>query len=85
VIIMTVTTAAEALFVSSLQPSDHPTRNQVDAAVRSTLLAHGGACGCAAAFAAEYGEHPETSAHRMRWALSIAAQTSFAAEISVAA
>jgi uncharacterized membrane protein len=79
VIIMTVTTAAEALFVSSLQPSDHPTYSQVDAAVRSTLQALGGACGCAAAFAAEYGEHPETSAHRMRWALSIAGQTSVAA------
>jgi uncharacterized membrane protein len=79
VIIMTVTMTAEALFVSSLQPSDHPTCSQVDAAVRTTLQAHGGACGCAAAFAAEYGEHPETSAHRMRWALSIAAQTSVAA------
>jgi hypothetical protein len=73
VIIMTLTTKAEALFLSSLQPSEHPTTDQVAAAIGRSLRAHGGVCGCAGAFAAEYGEHPEESAHRMHWALSVIA------------
>lgn len=70
---MTAATRAEALFVSFLQPSDHPTLEQVDAAIRVTIRAHGGICGCAAAVANEYGEHPDTAAQRMRWALAFAA------------
>jgi len=71
---MTLTSRAEALFVSWLQPSDRPTAEQVAAAIRATLLAHGGTGGCGAALAAEYGEHPETAANRMRWALALAAR-----------
>ena len=63
---------AEALFVSQLQPSDRPSADEVRAAIRASMLAFGGASGCAARCAAEYGEHPEVAVNRMRWALSIA-------------
>jgi hypothetical protein len=81
VIIMTSATKAEALFVSSLQPSDHPTIDQIVRAIRTAQRTRGGESGCAVAFAAEYGEHPEASAERMRWALSqvIATSRTFAA------
>jgi len=62
---------AEALFASDLQPSDRPTDAQVARAIHTSLSARGGAAGCAAAVAAEYGEHPETAAPRMRWALGL--------------
>ncbi len=70
---MTLASKAEALFISSLQPSQHPTNEQLAAAIRDSLRQHGGVSGCAEAFAAEYGEHPETSRDRMRWALAAAA------------
>lgn len=70
---MTLATLAEAVFVSSLQPSERPTTDQVAAAIGESLRSHGGVSGCAGDFAAEYGEHPEESAHRMHWALSLAA------------
>jgi hypothetical protein len=73
VIIMTVTAKAEALFVSSLQPSEQPSSEQIDAAIWASLRTHGGIYGCAASCAAEYGEHPDVAADRMRWALSVAA------------
>jgi hypothetical protein len=63
---------AEALFASDLQPSDRPTDAQVARAIHKSLLARGGVAGCAAAMAAEYGEHPENAALRMRWALTLA-------------
>jgi uncharacterized membrane protein len=78
VIIMTVATQAEALFVSSLQPSDHPSANEVVAAIRVSLKTQGGVSGCAGAFATEYGEHPESSADRMRWALAQVAASALA-------
>jgi hypothetical protein len=71
---MKTISAAEALFASSLQPSDRPTVEQVRAAVRESLRRHGGVRGCAALYAAEYGEHPETAPARMRWALALAEQ-----------
>jgi hypothetical protein len=70
---MTLTRRAEALFTSSLQPSDRPTSAQVRAAIVTSLRTHRGIRGCAAALAAEYGEHPETATARMRWALDVAA------------
>jgi hypothetical protein len=63
---------AEALFVSQIQPSDSPTADEVRSAIRSSMLAFGGATGCAARCAAEFGDHPEVAVTRMRWALSIA-------------
>jgi hypothetical protein len=71
---MTTTIAAEALFASSLQPSDRPTAAQAIAAVRDSLQRHGGSHGCAVVSAAEYGAHPDTAPARMRWALTLAKQ-----------
>lgn len=62
--------AAEALFVSPLQRSDEPHPFQVDTAVTAALLLHG-SDGCAALMAQEFGDHPESSAARMRWCLSL--------------
>ena len=70
---MLLATKAEALFISSLQPSEHPTADQVFAAIRASLRSHGGAVGCAGACAAEFGDHPETARERMQWALVAAA------------
>ncbi|MCW2529744.1 MAG: hypothetical protein JWM76_4604 [Pseudonocardiales bacterium] len=64
---------AEALFLSALQPSDHPGFEQIEAAIRNTFTRHGGDDGCAADCAAEYGDHPELAVKRMRWALASAA------------
>ena len=61
---------AEALFLSDLQPSQHPTPDQVAAAIEACLRRWGSA-GCAAAAAALYGEQPDTSPTRMRWALQL--------------
>jgi hypothetical protein len=63
---------AEALFASDLQPSDRPTDAQVARAIHTSLSVCGGVAGCAAIMAAEYGEHPENAALRMRWALALA-------------
>jgi hypothetical protein len=77
VIIMKVATQAEALFVSSLQPSDQPTLDEIVAAIGHSLKTRG-VSGCAEVLAAEYGEHPEEAAHRMRWALSLMGASSMA-------
>lgn len=71
---MTERVRAEALFASDLQPSDQPTEAQVARAIHASLAARGGVAGCAAVMAAEYGEHPETAARRMRWALTLASR-----------
>jgi hypothetical protein len=75
VIAVTPALCAEALFASLLQPSDQPTREEVEAAVAESLAGHGGPGGCAAVLAGTYGEYPETAAARMRWALAIIAAT----------
>lgn len=64
---------AEALFVSALQPSDRPSAAQVRAAISAALVSCGGPDGCALRLAAEFGEHPETAAARMQWALHASA------------
>ena len=58
--------AAEALFVSHLQPSECPDRQTVEEAVTAMLLRHG-SDGCAAGVAAEFGDHPEAAVRRMSW------------------
>jgi hypothetical protein len=60
---------AEALFVSTLQPSASPTPGQVRRAVATTLRGLG-ADGCAAQMAGEFGDHPDPAAARMSWALA---------------
>jgi hypothetical protein len=60
---------AEALFVSTVQASEAPGAEQVRCAVATTLRLLG-IRGCAAHVAGEYGEHPDTAAARMGWALT---------------
>jgi len=68
------TVRAEALFASALQRSDEPSAEQVGQAIAAVVRAFG-ARGCAARVAQAYGEHPETAAMRMRWALATVAAT----------
>jgi hypothetical protein len=63
---------ADALFASALQRSDEPSTAQVGQAIAAAVRAFG-ARGCAARVAQAYGEHPETAAMRMRWALATVA------------
>ena len=58
--------AAEALFVSSLQPSECPSRKAVERAVTAMILQFG-SDGCAAEVATEFGDHPDTAVERMHW------------------
>ncbi|HEY2131120.1 MAG TPA: hypothetical protein VGH77_28450 [Streptosporangiaceae bacterium] len=63
---------ADALFVSSLQRSDHPSTGQVRQAVAAVVRQFGGR-GCVGLVAQEFGEHPELATARMRWALRLTA------------
>lgn len=58
--------AAEALFVSDLQPSQCPSRQAVERAVTAMILLHG-SDGCAAEVATEFGDHPDMAVRRMHW------------------
>ncbi len=60
---------AGALFLSALQPSGSPAPDQIRRAV-TTMLQRLGAGGCAAQVAGEFGDHPDTAAARMSWALA---------------
>jgi hypothetical protein len=61
---------AEALFCSPLRPEQHPAPDQVQAAVRASLLAHSDDPSlCACDLAEAYGECPEITVARMRWCL----------------
>ena len=61
---------AEALFASTMQPSESPCPDQVRRAVATTLRRLG-IYGCAGQLAAEFGDHPDTAAARMTWALAM--------------
>lgn len=56
----------EALFASSLQPSDTLTAEAVADALATTVRRLGGA-GCSSHMAEEFGNHPEEAADRMQW------------------
>lgn len=58
--------AAEALFVSDVQPSESPTQERVEKAVTAMILRHG-SDGCAAGVATEFGDHPDVAVRRMHW------------------
>jgi hypothetical protein len=58
--------AAEALFVSYLQPSECPSRKTLEDTVTAMILQHGTE-GCAEEVAEEFGDHPESAARRMCW------------------
>jgi hypothetical protein len=61
---------AEALFASDLQPSQYPSPGEVRRAVATTLQRLG-VRGCAGHLAGEFGDHPDTAAARMVWALAM--------------
>ena len=63
---------ADALFTSDLSARCEHTPIEVATAIRHAIGSHAGIGGCAAEVAAEYGEHPETAARRMRWARAVA-------------
>jgi hypothetical protein len=60
---------AEALFMSTLQPSESPAPDLVRRAVAMTLRRLG-IGGCSTEMASEFGDHPDTAATRMTWALA---------------
>lgn len=64
-----VAVRAEALFASPLQRGDAVSADQVTTAV-DRMLRQLGVNGCAAVVAGEYGDHPNTAAARMTWALA---------------
>ncbi|TDD69596.1 hypothetical protein E1298_37365 [Actinomadura rubrisoli] len=77
---MSTSDLALILFSSRLQASDHPSAEQVRMAIDARLCD----CGedrsvCAALVAQEAGDHPDTYAARMRWALSTVSQVYAAA------
>ncbi len=59
--------AADALFASAAQRGDELSVSQIRQAITDALAAYGDA-GCVGRVAQEFGDHPETSAARMRWA-----------------
>jgi hypothetical protein len=67
---MSVSDLAKVLFTSALQASENPSPAQVRTAIEHRLRACGGDCAeCTIYVAQEAGDHPETYAARMRWAL----------------
>jgi hypothetical protein len=70
---MSMNVRCEALFSSWLQPSDAPTADMVATAI-SRAVRQFGIRGCASRMAQEFGDHPDTSAKRMRWARQLIAQ-----------
>jgi hypothetical protein len=66
-----LTALADALFTSDLSARCEHTPIEVATAIRHAIGTHAGTGGCAAEVAAEYGEHPETAARRMRWARAV--------------
>ncbi|WP_218005862.1 hypothetical protein [Actinomadura hibisca] len=72
---MSNTDLAQVLFTTRLQASDRATDEQVRTAITERLRAcHGDRRACAALVAQEAGDHPETYAPRMRWALATVAR-----------
>jgi hypothetical protein len=61
------TARAEAVFVSTLQPSDRATGREIHQRITDVVRAWGSRK-IAEAVAVEFGDHPDTAAARMRWA-----------------
>lgn len=64
------TALAEALFASPVQPSDCPTRSAARRAAFAALERFE-EDGCACCVAAEFGDHYDTAAARMAWAVAL--------------
>jgi hypothetical protein len=62
----------QALFCSTLQPSDAPTADMAAAAI-SRAIRQFGTGGCAGRMAQEFGDHPDVAATRMRWVRQLTA------------
>jgi hypothetical protein len=60
-------TRCEALFASTLEPSDAPTGEMIARAINAVMQRYG-TRGCTARMAQEFGDHPDLAAQRMRWA-----------------
>jgi hypothetical protein len=71
---------AEALFTSTLQPSEHPGTALIRQTVEAQVF-HLGEAGCSALVAQECGEHPEAACQRMVWARD-AVQDAFALQVT---
>jgi hypothetical protein len=65
---------AEALFCSTVQPSDKPGAVQVGESIAAMIRVHGSR-GCACQVAAAFGDHPDVALERMRWARDTVAAT----------
>jgi hypothetical protein len=63
---------AEALFASTLQPSEQPTVARVRREIKRTVRDLG-VCGCAARMAQEFGDAPACAVARMHWARTLVA------------
>jgi hypothetical protein len=71
---MMKTQAAEALFVSDLQPWQDPTPGMIHDAI-DRMIQRYGVEGCAARMASEFGEHPDLAVRRMLWVRRIMSTT----------
>jgi hypothetical protein len=60
-------TRCEALFASTLEPSDAPTPDMIAQAINSAIQRFG-TRGCTGRMAQEFGDHPDLAARQMRWA-----------------
>lgn len=70
---LTVGELAGLVFCSNLQPSERPTAQAVRSAVLRHLASENDPLGeCAAHVAGCYGEDPDGTCERMRWARSVA-------------
>ena len=74
----------QALFSSTLQPSDAPTADMVAAAI-SRAVQQFGIGGCAGRMAQEFGDHPDAAASRMRWVRQLIASGRAAQRLQAAA
>jgi phosphoribosylamine-glycine ligase len=58
----------EALALATVSRNEPLDRAAADKAIRASIRTHGGTRGCAAALAEAYGDYPETTCPRIRWA-----------------
>ena len=62
-----------ALALSTASAREQLDRAAADTVIRRAMRSHGGVQGCTTALAQQYGEHPELTAPRVRWARQIVA------------
>ncbi|GIH28531.1 hypothetical protein Aph01nite_68410 [Acrocarpospora phusangensis] len=68
---LTTSDLAQVLFTSPVQPSDDLSPDKIRTAIDDRLCScDGDTAVCAAFVAQEAGDHPESFARRMRWALN---------------